>query len=301
MSGAKRPSPDLRRRSIINQAEKLLEEEGLASLPVDLEALAETRGITVQAKPDTAPGVSGMLLRYGDEFGILYATHILSIGYQRFSIAHELGHYFLDGHAEILVPTPGSHHSSRAGFATDDPYEREADYFASGLLMPTDLFLQEQRRRDDGLDAIIEIAELCQSSITATAIRYADLSKSAVAAIVSTGNTVEFAFLSEGVKELKNITWIRKGSAVPGESLTARFNADASLLRTGARRDDDVDVSIWLGGDRSVMGREEVLGLGAYGKTLTILTFTVRDETYGDDGEGEEEDLVEHWTPRFRR
>ena len=58
MSGVKRPSPDLRRRSIINQAEKLLEEEGLASLPVDLEALAETRGILIKAKQDTEPGVS---------------------------------------------------------------------------------------------------------------------------------------------------------------------------------------------------------------------------------------------------
>lgn len=301
MSGVKRPSPDLRRRSIINQAEKLLEQEGLASMPVDIEALAETRGILIQAKPDTDPGVSGMLLRYGDEFGILYATHVRSVGYQRFSIAHELGHYFLEGHAEILLPKPGTKHLSRAGFAADDPYEREADYFASGLLMPTDLFLREQRRRNDGLDAILEIAELCQSSITATAIRYADLSKSAVTVIVSVGEIVEFAFLSEGVKELKNITWIRKGSAVPRGSLTARLNADAGAVRGGEQRSDEVDVSIWLGGDRSVPGREEVLGLGAYGKTLTVLTFATRDETYGGDEVDDEEDLVDRWTPRFRR
>src|SRR5689334_10120860 len=132
MSGVKPKHPDLRRRSIINQAEKILEEEGLTSLPIDLEALAASRDIILQPKPDAAAGVSGMLLRYGDTFGILYATHIRSIGYQRFSIAHEMGHYFLEGHAEQLLPSADSVHSSHAGFASDDLIEREADYFASG-------------------------------------------------------------------------------------------------------------------------------------------------------------------------
>lgn len=203
MTGVKPKHPDLRRRSIINQAERILEEEGLNTLPVDLEALAAPRDILLQAKPDAAAGVSGMLLRHGNAFAILYATHIQSVGYQCFSIAHEFGHYFLGGHAEHLLPTPGSVHESRAGFASDDIIEREADYFASGLLMPTAPFEREMRRRDDGLDAIVELSDLCQSSLTATAIRYADLSRGAVAVIVSSGNRVEFAILSEGIKSLK--------------------------------------------------------------------------------------------------
>ena len=52
--------------------------------------IAEQLEITVQAKPATSGGVSGMLVRHGDRFGILYATHIPSLGFQRFSIAHEL-------------------------------------------------------------------------------------------------------------------------------------------------------------------------------------------------------------------
>jgi hypothetical protein len=81
-------------------AEALLKQEGIASLPVDPFALAASRDITVQAKPDTADGVSGMLIRHGDSFGILYATYIPSEGFQRFSISHELGHYFLEGHLD---------------------------------------------------------------------------------------------------------------------------------------------------------------------------------------------------------
>lgn len=299
MSGAKPKHPDLRRRSIINQAEQRLEEEGLSSLPVDLEALAATRDILLQAKPDAAAGVSGMLLRYGNAFAILYATHIRSVGFQRFSIAHELGHYFLDGHAEQLLPNLDSVHASRAGFASDDVIEREADYFASGLLMPTALFEREMRRRDDGLDAVIELSELCLSSLTATAIRYADLTRGAVAVIVSSGNKVEFAILSEGIKSLKDITWLRKGAAVPAGTLTARFNADPQRVQAAGRQSDDIDISSWLSG-RSVPGREEVIGLGGYGKTLTVLTCRVRDEAY-DDEQDEDEALIESWTPRFHK
>src|SRR5215472_7944707 len=55
-------------------AEAFLRDEGITSLPVDPFAIAGSRDIMVKAKPDAAEGVSGMLLRYGDTFGIYYAT-----------------------------------------------------------------------------------------------------------------------------------------------------------------------------------------------------------------------------------
>jgi IrrE N-terminal-like domain len=117
-------------------AEALLRDEGIITLPVDPFAIAASRNIEVKSKPDTAEGVSGMLLRHGDNFGILYATHIPSEGFQRFSIAHELGHYFLDGHVDHILPKDGLH-ISHAGFVSADPYELEAYQFAAGLLMPS--------------------------------------------------------------------------------------------------------------------------------------------------------------------
>jgi hypothetical protein len=115
------------------RAEVLLRDEGITTLPVDPFAIAVSRDIEVRPKPDTAGGVSGMLLRHGDFFGILYATHIGSDGFQRFSIAHELGHFFLDGHIDHILPRDGVH-TSHAGFVSADPYELEADQFAAGLL-----------------------------------------------------------------------------------------------------------------------------------------------------------------------
>src|SRR3546814_42737 len=126
-------------------------------------AIAKSRDIVVQAMPENDPGVSGMLLRHDMNFGILYATHIPIEGFQRFSIAHELGHYFLDGHIDHLF-NGSDFHASQAGFVSQDPYEREADHFATGLLMPEKLFRRAMGRYDDGLDAIERLANDCSKS-----------------------------------------------------------------------------------------------------------------------------------------
>src|SRR5262249_47384771 len=147
----------------------VLKELGITALPVDPFAIAESREIIVEPKPDTDDGVSGMLLRYGDVFGILYATHIPIEGFQRFNVGHELGHYFLDGHLDHLLKD-NDEHASRAGFVSGDPYELEADNFAAGLLMPAGLCRRLIARRDPDLATIEALSGDCRTSLTATAI-----------------------------------------------------------------------------------------------------------------------------------
>src|SRR5262245_47692752 len=99
-----RSSSRVARRSIAEAAAQLaLHEAKIEGLWFDPEAIAASKGITVRAKPDTIDGVSGILIKAGDQFGILYATNVRSRGFQRFSIAHELGHYFIEGHSEVLL------------------------------------------------------------------------------------------------------------------------------------------------------------------------------------------------------
>ncbi|WP_205602509.1 ImmA/IrrE family metallo-endopeptidase [Chelativorans alearense] len=283
------------------KGEALIRERKIDSLPVDPFAIAVDHDILVEPKPDTEPGVSGMLLRHGDVFGILYATYIPSEGYQRFSVGHELGHYFLDGHIDHVLPEDGVH-ASRAGFVSADPYELEADHFSAGLLMPSTLFSRALSRAGQGLVAVESAAGLCRTSLTATAIRYAELTDDAVAVVVSTGKTIDYCFLSDTIKSLPQLTWLRKGTPVPRQTATAQFNADPSRIANADRTEADIDIMDWLGGTRSVEAVEEVIGLGSYGKTLTVLTCpSLVDEAYQDEDEDEDADLEERWTPRFRR
>ncbi|RCX27985.1 ImmA/IrrE family metallo-endopeptidase [Thioalbus denitrificans] len=285
------------------RAQNLLRELGINELPVDPVAIAARHDIIVEAKPDTAQGVSGMLLRHGNTFGILYATHIESEGFRRFSIAHELGHYFLDGHIDHILPDDGFH-ASHAGFVSGDPYELEADQFAAGLLMPATLFRRALGKHNPGFDVVKSVAATCRTSLTATALRYAELTEDAVAVILSTGQTIDFCRLSGTMKSLREITWLKKGMAVPRRTVTARLNADPARVRSADRDEEEIDICEWLGGNRSVSATEEVIGLGSYGKTLTVIACpTLVEETFRDEDDDDEdnEDLIESWTPRFRR
>jgi Zn-dependent peptidase ImmA (M78 family) len=152
----------------------VVEEAGITALLVDPVALAKARGIDVVAKPAAGEGVSGMLIRIPgnpDEFVIAYATHIDNEGFQRFSIAHELGHFVLDGHCDHLVGGDTPVHHSRAGLFGGDRYEMEAEHFAAGLLMPRRLFVAAMGRAGKGFQAIQKLHEQCRTSLTSTAIR----------------------------------------------------------------------------------------------------------------------------------
>jgi len=283
------------------KGEALLKQEGITTLPVDPFAIAASHDILVEAKPDAADGVSGMLLRHGDTFGILYATYVPNDGFQRYSISHELGHYFLDGHVDHLLPGDGIH-SSRAGFISGDPYELEAYNFAAGLLMPATLYKRLIIRRDPSLDAVESLASDCRTSLTATAIRFAELTDDAVAVIISTRNVIDYCILSEAMKSLPQLSWLKKGSAVPMGTATARLSASAERVLRGDRAIDEIDVMDWLGGTRSAVVTEEVVGLGTYGKTLTILSSSrIGHKEDGLDDDDNDAEIVERWTPRFRR
>ena len=146
-------------------AERVVKERAFSALPIDPMALARDLGIKVMQKPARAQGVSGMLLRYGNAFGIAYATHIDNSGFQNFSVAHELGHYYLPGHIDAVLSN-GDVHESHAGFASGDRYEIEADHFAATLLMPRALFTKAMSTAGDGLPAIEKLAEQCCTSLT---------------------------------------------------------------------------------------------------------------------------------------
>ena len=256
----------------INEGEKIARKYGNC-LPIDLVSIARKHEIDVQQKPDnSSEGVSGMLLRHGDSFGIMYSTHIKSEGFQRFSIAHELGHYFLEGHIDHILPHKESIHQSSAGFHSANPYEQEADYFASGLLMPHFLITPIIKNMDPGFLSIEKIAELCKTSLTSSAIRYTQLSKDAIAIIVSTKERVNFCFLSQAVSMLPNILWPRKHSPVPLDSLAMHFNKDSDFIKKGGYEKDEIDIREWLGGSKSLQVQEEVKGLGSYEKILTVLS-----------------------------
>jgi hypothetical protein len=280
-----------------SEAETFVRELGVETLPVCPFSIAKQLDIEVRPLPTNShPGVSGILLRHDCNFGILYATYLDNEGFKRFCVGHEIGHYRLPGHPESVLAD--GMHMSHAGFTSKDRFELEADHFAAGLLMPSFLFDAAMDKAGSGLEAIETLAGRCTTSLTATAIRYAQRTPEPAAIVVSIAHTVDYCFMSDSFRELRGIDWLRKESSLPRSSVTYRFNDNDANVARGERADGESSLQDWFGGTLQAKLYEEVIGLGGYGKTLTILTAS--DLPDPEEIEQEEE-LSESWKPRFRR
>jgi hypothetical protein len=283
-----------------NRAAEVLKELQITSLPVDPFHIAGRRDILVQEDPTLSSGISGCLMKVGDNFGIIFSSRFSSEGFKRFTVAHELGHYFMDGHPLHLFPSGQGVHQSESGFISKDAYEREADAFAASLLMPKHLFKDAIAKAGQGLDAIEYLSNLCGTSLTATAIRYAKLCDDDLAVVCSTGSRIAFTFMSDSLRSRPNLTWIRKGTGLTANCPTAKFNKDTDNVLRGKRACDTADLGDWFtGGDGEVT--EEIVGLGEYGRTLTILTVDEHDSVPDPDDAPENEDEMLLPSERFYR
>lgn len=92
----------------------------------------------------------------------------------RFSLSHELGHYFIPEHHESIIN--GNFRCSPSVFKIyrDDMIEEEADCFAAHLLMPSELFKRLCTHKKFSLDLVYSIAELLNVSMLSTLLRFAD-------------------------------------------------------------------------------------------------------------------------------
>ena len=263
-------------------AENLVTQLGIVSLPINPIEIAEQYAI--QCQRGEIQGFSGCLVKQGDVFGILYSSKFNNDGFIRFTVAHELGHYFLPGHPELLFPEGDGIHHSHNGFTDSEIHELEADHFAAALLMPRHLFRAALGQETiPGFYAIEALSEKCKTSITATAIRYATFADYPVALIVSSNNRVEYSFMSDTMKtKIQGASWLRKGEGIPPQSQTAAFSEDQNNILSGAKVESSSYLDAWFPGAQSEEINEDVIGLGGYGKTLTVL---FSEESLTDDNE----------------
>ncbi len=263
-------------------AENLVKQLGIVSLPINSIEIAEQHEI--RCKREEIQGFSGCLIKQGDVFGILYSSKFNNEGFIRFTVAHELGHYFLPSHPELLFPEGDGIHRSHNGFTASAIHELEADHFAAALLMPRHLFGTALGQETiPGFHAIEALSEKCKTSITATAIRYATFADYPVALIVSSNNRVEYSFMSDTMKtKIQGASWLKKGEGIPPQSQTAAFNEDQNNILSGAKVESSSYLDAWFAGAQSEEINEDVIGLGGYGKALTVLFC---EESLADDNE----------------
>ena len=146
-----------------------------------IEEIAFTYGAFV--REDALAGADGRLVRFGDRGVIRVKADIPEAGRRRFVIAHELGHFMLR-HGVDIVKLCGE--EDLLEWAKGQRlYENDANEFAAELLMPEEFFRPRCRSPKPNLQAIERLAAEFQTSLTATAIRYAEFSGERCAVVVS--------------------------------------------------------------------------------------------------------------------
>lgn len=174
------------------------------TLPMDLERVCREEGIEL-APGNYSPRFHGRLEFHPAEGAFILFHPLpnreLTLGRIRFSICHELGHFYIEEHRDLIVS--GRVHNSVEPFRSVlDRIEREADIFAAALLIPESALWKFVGRRDFlSLDAIFQLAELANASVQATAFRYVTTTDDVCVAVFSKGKQIIKARSSRGADD----------------------------------------------------------------------------------------------------
>lgn len=149
----------------LNSPEELLEHLGI-TIPeeIDIEAIAQYCGATIQYKD--LKGCEARILGFRDH-AVIAINRTSSRPRQRFSAAHELGHWMRDRGKVLFACNVADMHSQ---WTQSNP-ETLANRFASDLLLPFYLFLPHVDKKPITFETVRKVATTFETSLTATAIR----------------------------------------------------------------------------------------------------------------------------------
>jgi hypothetical protein len=191
-------------------------------------------------------------------------------GRVRFSVAHELAHFYLPHHRDYLLS--GRWHGSRSGFVSERPVEREADQFAAALLLPRRQFMDRIRRKNfrcDLSDLLHFADEVFHTSVVSTVIRYVQMDVEQCCVVLSRQGHTLFSLRSAEMKRI-GLGWVERDSPVPSGSVTARLVRSAQDVGA-SRAEGTTESEVWFETGRRGPLWEEAMLLGRSGLALSFL------------------------------
>ncbi len=163
---------------ITSRVSSILKKLPEITIPIKIEEIVRMRGIKIMPYP-LGDDVSGLLAIQDGQATIGYNKNEPMVR-RRFTIAHELGHFELHrDQSNLFVDKEFIYRSENSGNTpANQIMEKEANAFASAILMPSDQLRKTIQRMEldfsDG-ESIKELARMFEVSTTAMSIRIAGL------------------------------------------------------------------------------------------------------------------------------
>jgi Zn-dependent peptidase ImmA (M78 family) len=209
----------------------------------------------------------GMLVRNKKdvaEWGIFYNGKA-NPERRRFTIAHELGHFIL--HRGRQQSFSCDKESVYSGIDTIRAIERDADAFASNLLMPGDLLREWISNQQIDLHVLSAIAKRFKVSFEALCIRFIKFTPQRAILVYWDNGYVKYEWRSSSA--IKTRARIRR-NADPQEPLPGTLAADASVGQEWGGT--EMSAAIWCPEEAQHMKlREFKHSYGARDRVLTLL------------------------------
>jgi|LSQX01.2.fsa_nt_gb Zn-dependent peptidase ImmA (M78 family) len=226
------------------------------SSPIDIFLLAQTIPDMTLVFYPLGENISGACLK-GNSSALIVINSDMSLGRQRFSLAHELYHYYFDTDSSSIVC------SKEIGAGTIN--EKKADQFASYFLMPPAALYELIKSFKDGQDRKLTIKEVVKIE------QYFGVSRQAM------------LFRLEDIRELEpnESTEYRQGII----KTAARLGFDVSLYKPSPENKKKLVLGHYVSQAENLL-EKEIISQGKY-EELMLDAFRY-DIVYGEGGEGGE-------------
>jgi len=219
--------------------------------------------------------IEGALIKSenSNEWSLLYNSNIVNTGRQNFTIAHELGHYLC-------------HRSLQNSFNCGDKefyqssleLEKDANIFASYLLMPIDDFKVEIEGQIIDFDIFKHCADKYQTSLIATIIKWLEFTTEYAVFIVSVDDFVLWSRSSNSI--YKKGIYFKSGTELPKESFVVQ-KKDYTFLENHILKS-----GVW---NAKYPVKEFSFHSESYDKTFTLLIYQDIEDGYFDKEEEQED------------
>jgi hypothetical protein len=198
-----------------NQLTRLWQDFGPNSYPLDIDRLitdavnSKIPSETLKTQRKHFSSFEGSLVRTNNTgiWTILLNDNIENKRRQRFTYAHELGHFMC--HRQLKDKFEDSQGSLND---FNDQLESEANTFASTLLMPANLFREEFEQKAWTSEILRQIGTRFECSLQASGLRYIKLSPKPCAFVVSRDGTIVWATKSKNAPYMTSYLF---GSEMP--------------------------------------------------------------------------------------
>lgn len=168
-----------------------------------LEQIVKDEGLKVFYDDYGVNTFDGMTIYDNNKFSIHINTkqgNLEGSAKGRFTLAHELGHYFIDSHRVGLKKGLLKPHPSKTNQKQFYKIEREADFFASNLLMPEERFVKDIYRQIFSIELIDYLKNEYKVSRTACAFRFSDIGNHPIMIIYAEENKIRWFHCSSDFK-----------------------------------------------------------------------------------------------------